>query len=229
MQIETKQFYDALRFPGLYTQESIDYHLDGIKNPYLDIIDSALGQKKSVLDVGCGSGYITNLFSQIYDQSQFTAIDFAAGADYGREFSEKHDRKNITWVKDDFLSHCFPTQFDVVICQGVFHHIKDQTTALSKLKSLCKPGGNIIFGVYHPAGKVLKRWININYFSNVLEEDQENNPFETAFTCAQVQEMFGDYELTKSYPLVTPVISDLVSFFNFRNGGLITYLFQKKH
>ena len=226
-QPSTKNFYDRIQFPGLYSQPQIDYHKSGIKNSYLKIIDSVLSTNQQVLDVGCGSGYITNLFAQIYPNSWFTAIDFAAGIDYGRAFCQQQGQDNVSWVKDDFLSHPFDRKFDVIICQGVFHHMPQQQQALDKLKTLCDPGGTIVFGVYHPFGKIIKRYFNLNYRSEVLRADQEDNPFERSYTCSQVQGMFDGYDLVDTYPTVIPVLSHVWAMVNSKNGGLTTYVFRK--
>lgn len=226
-QLETKTFYDQVQFPGPYSQRQIDYHRLGIKNSYLKIINLALDQDQSILDVGCGTGYITNLFAQIYTQSHFTAVDFADGIDYGQAFCQQQGLRNVTWIKDDFLNHHFSGQFDVIICQGVFHHIERQQQALDKLKDLCRPGGKIVFGVYHPFGKIIKKFFNIDYRSEVLRLDQEENPFEKSYTCPQVQEMFSDCDLIDVYPTTIPVLSHMMAMINSKNGGLMTYVFRK--
>jgi 2-polyprenyl-3-methyl-5-hydroxy-6-metoxy-1,4-benzoquinol methylase len=227
MQIETKKFYDQLKFPGSYTQQDIDCHLDEIKNPYIWLIDSVLCNNISVLDIGCGTGYISNFFAQKYSESNFTAIDFSDAIDIGCDFSASNNQRNITWIKQDFLQSNLDTQFDVVICQGVFHHIRDQNLALKKIKQLVRPGGIIVFGVYHPWGKIPKKFFKLNYHSEILKIDQEHNVYETSFTCREVVEMFGDrYKLISSYPCVLPVFSHLRALLNYQNGGLITYIWK---
>ena len=78
---EVKEFYDQLQFPGKYTIAGLDYHSPRIRNTYLKIIDDHLCNGISVLDVGCGTGLITNLFARRYN-SQFVCIDFANSVDY---------------------------------------------------------------------------------------------------------------------------------------------------
>jgi ubiquinone/menaquinone biosynthesis C-methylase UbiE len=228
MQVDTKEFYDRLKFPGYYSQQDITCHLVDIKNPYLWTIDQALSNGISVLDIGCGSGYISNLFAQRYPDSDFSAIDFSAALDVGKDFSKSVDQNNITWIKQDFLQYKFKTQYDVVICQGVFHHIKECEQALDKIKQLVKPGGTIVFGVYHPFGKFLKKLFKLKYHSEILRIDQEENVFETAYTCNQVADMFQDsYQLVTSYPTTLPILSHLRALINYQNGGLTTYVWKQ--
>jgi hypothetical protein len=53
-----------------------------------------------------------------------------------------------------------------------------------------RPGGKLILGVYHPWGKLVKKLFNINYKNNILYQDQECHPYETAFTISQVKKLF---------------------------------------
>lgn len=219
---EIKQFYNRIQFPGPYTEQSLGYHWPDIRNPYLKIIDSVLYNKQSVLDVGCGSGLITNLFSRRYPDSTFVAVDFADGIDFAKAFAKQNNRTNIKFVKKDFSVYTSKDQFDVVICQGVLHHMPNWEENINRLKELVKDGGTLVLGVYHPWGKLAKRYFNINYKNSILHEDQELNPFETSFTQHQVVTMCNGFTLLRSYPK-----NAITSLINYKNGGLITYVFEK--
>jgi len=59
---EIKQFYDTVTFPGLYTADDITNVEDYlIYERYLDFIEQH--DIKTILDIGCGSGYITNIIA----------------------------------------------------------------------------------------------------------------------------------------------------------------------
>lgn len=222
-----KTFYDKIQFPGPYGQAQIDYHKHAIKNPYLHIINLAIDRDQQILDVGCGTGYITNLLAQMHPDCKFTAIDFANGIDYGRAFARQQGTDNVTWIKADFLEHSFDQQYDVIVCQGVFHHMIDPDSTLQKLKDSCRPGGKIVFGVYHPFGKILKQLIDLDYASHILWEDQERNPHERSYSCGQVLGMFSDFELLDVYPTSLPILAHAMALINSKNGGLTTYVLAK--
>jgi 2-polyprenyl-3-methyl-5-hydroxy-6-metoxy-1,4-benzoquinol methylase len=181
---------------------------------------------QSVLDIGCGTGLITNLFAQRYHNSQFCAIDFSDAIDYAKHFSKQHSIRNVKFLKQDILTWKTEQTFDVVICQGVLHHIRSYTDAVERIKRLAKPGGMIIVGLYHPWGKILKKIININYGNEILRQDQEQNVYETAFSCRQSQNLFSGFELVASYPTVAPVISHVMALINSKSGGLVTYIWK---
>jgi ubiquinone/menaquinone biosynthesis C-methylase UbiE len=224
----TKEFYDQICFPGVYTQKSLQYHWPKIRNPYLAVIDSGIKTADTVLDVGCGSGLVTNLFAQKYTDKKFTALDFAAGVDYARQFSIENNIQNTNFVKISFDEFATDQKFDTVVCQGVLHHMPNWKTNINKLKDLVNSGGTLILGLYHPWGKIAKRYGNINYGNDVLQQDQEHNPYETAFSCAQTQQLLRDqFTVYNAYPSTVPAVAAIRSLFNYRNGGLVTSCWKK--
>jgi len=216
-----KNFYDRVQFPGTYEISQ----LKNIKNRYLLTIDIAMSNVSSVLDVGCGTGLIANLFAFRYPDVEFTAIDFARSIEFGKKFASNNQIKNVNFVRQDFLEFNTSQKYDVVICQGVLHHIPNRVDALAKLKQLTNK--TLVLGIYHPWGKWAKKWFNINYQNEILRQDQEEHPYETAFTCQQVIDMLPEFELRCSYPTNINILSHLNSLFNYRNGGLITYVFRR--
>lgn len=223
--IDIKNFYNKNQFPGHYTAQGLLYHNEQIKNPYLKIINQYLQSNNQVLDVGCGTGLISNLFATKYPTAQFTSVDFSDGIDYAKDYAKTNNIKNVKYLKKDFLEFKVSTQYDVVICQGVLHHIPEYNKAIEKIKLLIKPSGILILGLYHPGGKILKKMFNLDYKNKILKVDQELVPYETSFLCGKVKQMFNEYKLINSYPQITPLTA-IKSIFNYRNGGLITYVFK---
>ena len=170
--MEIQQFYNQNQFPGMYTIEDFNNYGDDIENPYLNIIDKHLGDDITVLDAGCGTGLITNLFAYRRPTNKFVAVDFADSIDYARQFSKTNNINNTKFIKQNLLEHTSKKQFDVVICQGGLHHIPDWHTAFNQLKTLVKPNGKLILGLYHPWGKIFKKFLKIDYKNNVLYKDQ---------------------------------------------------------
>jgi SAM-dependent methyltransferase len=223
-----RDFYNQIQFPGHYSQDSLKLQSEYVTNPYLKIIDRHLLNELSVLDVGCGTGLISNLFALRYPGSHFTGVDFANSVDYARDFSKLNIIKNTVFVKQNFLDFEATQQYNRVICQGVLHHIPEAELAINKLKNLVAPGGLLMLGLYHPWGKLLKKYTNINYRNTTLFQDQEQNPYETSYTVKQVQNLFNEFEFVDVYPKALNMFVALPSLFNYRNGGLVTYILEKK-
>lgn len=224
-----KKFYDDLKFPGYYTMPGLDYHFPVIRNSYLRIIDNYLTNNMSVIDVGCGTGLITNLFAKKYPNSQFVGVDFANGIDYAAQFAKNHHITNTQFIKEDFLKYKPKIQYDLVICQGVLHHIPDYHTAAENLKLLLRPGGILLLGLYHPWGKLAKKIIKVDYKNEMLQQDQEHNPYEITFTLQQVRSLLFPLNLEKAYPSSINIMLCLNALINQRNGGLTVYVLEKSN
>lgn len=222
-----KQFYSDLNFPGRYSFDDIKfYEIEGIYNLYLKEIDKNLTDGIDVLDVGCGTGLVSNLFATRYN-SNFTAVDFSNSIDYAKDFAKKYNINNVNWIKEDFLEFESKKQFDVIICCGVLHHIPKYEFALEKMKTLLKPNGKLLLALYNPWGKILKRFVRLKYHNSILYNDQENNPYELSFDYNKVLSMCNDLKFCSIQPSWNNKLVNLHAFFNSHNGGLALYVFEK--
>jgi 2-polyprenyl-3-methyl-5-hydroxy-6-metoxy-1,4-benzoquinol methylase len=222
-----KKFYDLNQFPGPYTINDLSAYGTPIENKYLSLIEKYIGPNQLVLDAGCGTGLISNLFALRHPSSQFVGVDFANSIDHADKFALTNNIKNIKFIKKDLLTYSTNKKFDVVICQGVLHHIVDYKTVLNNLLNLIAPGGRMILGLYHPGGKWLKKIMKLNYNSEILYKDQELNPMELSFTKKQLKELVPNWKIVSASPnflgsLYIPAV------FNSSNGGLIVYVLEAK-
>jgi SAM-dependent methyltransferase len=220
-----KAFYSNLKFPGPYTIEDLEFYDTTVCNKYLAIFDKHTAGASTVLDVGCGSGFIVNFLARRYPNIQFHAIDFGDGIDYAIQFSKTHKIKNIKYVKEDFLDWDTPVVYDTVICTGVLHHIPKYKVALEKLKTLVKD--KLILGVYNPYGKLLKNFLKVKYNNSILYSDQEECPFELAFKHKDVKMMLNNFSLETVHPSYNNFGVDFNNLFNYKNGGLTVYVFKR--
>jgi len=222
---DVKDFYSRLKFPGQYTIDHIREYASEIVNPYLQIIDKHLKNDINIADIGCGSGYICNLFATRYT-SKLYALDFSDAIDFAKNFADKHRIHNISFAKKDLFDIDQDTIYDVVICQGVLHHIPEYKKAVKIIKKIT--GKKLILSVYHPSGKFLKKFISIDYRSNILKADQEDVPYETSFSKNKILSMFHEFKLIECYPAF-PTLNFLCNpISHSRNGGLVTYVLEKQ-
>jgi SAM-dependent methyltransferase len=221
---EVKDFYSTLKFPGVYSLDSLKFYDDNLVNRYLKIYDDSISKASSVLDIGCGSGFIVNFLARRHPNIKFDAIDFSDAIDYAREFSNNNSINNITYIKEDFLDWIPLQSYDVVICNGVLHHIPQYTTALQKLQSLTN--SKVVIGIYNSYGKLFKNIFPVKYTNDVLYVDQEQCPFEVSFTDKQFKTMFNNFELLNVVPGYKNHFVDFYNLVNFANGGLTVYEFN---
>ena len=81
--------------------------------------------------------------------------------------------------------------------------------------------------MYNTNGKLLKRIFDIKYHSVILEEDQENNPFELSFRHQCILKMCNDLEFNLVSPSWHNNFVNFLALFNSENGGLTLYVFTK--
>ncbi len=213
---DIKAFYDKNNFPGKYSANDLLEYYNG--NRYLNFIQQYISGRFTVLDAGCGTGFTTNYFARKNTDLTFTGIDFAESITWAEKISSELQLRNTNYIKADLNDFESDTKYNVVLCQGVLHHIPAYNKVLKKLQGMVNSNGLFIIGLYHPWGKMLQRLLPTQYQSNVLEEDQEKNPFELSFTKKEVVKMFKGYTLIDSHPS---------ALMNWRNGGLTVYVFRK--
>jgi SAM-dependent methyltransferase len=223
---EIQKFYSNIQFPGPYTRESLSYYDIKIKNPYIFLINQHTGKGLKVLDIGCGTGLISNILALKNPKTNILGIDFSDSIHYAQWFANDQNITNVAFKKSDILDFNSAEKFDLIICQGVLHHIPELDACIKKIKSLLAPGGKLLLGVYHPWGKIIKKISKVNYKNHILYQDQECNPFEISFSPGQIRKLFTGFTVQYGYPAWAVAIR---SFFNFRNGGLVLYVLTKEY
>lgn len=222
-----KKFYDSNPFPGPYTIKSIqDYNV--AQNRYVNAIDSILTDGQQVLDVGCGTGLLTNIFALRYPGSSFTGIDFSTAATYAKQFSQENKIKNSHFVKKDFLDYQTTRKYDILIAQSFLTHVSDQIRAIEKLQELVNDGGKIILGVYDPVGKMMQKLFSPRYRNQRLQLDQESNPYDVCHSMRDIERLFPNFGVKRMVPGIANCLFFLYNVVYRSNGGLTLYLLQNE-
>lgn len=218
-----KLFYGKLKFPGLYTLSDLKFYDDAVTNKYLKKFDDEIKNAKNVLDVGCGSGFIVNFLARKNPDVNFDALDFSESIEFAKAFAKVNKINNVNFIKDDFLTYKFTKKYDVIICNGVIHHIPKYKEAIIKLFELSQTNGKLVIGVYNKYGKVAKKFVKVNYMTEVLRMDQECVPYEMAWTDKEFTSLLPDAKVETVMPSIKNYCVDLCNMFNYKNGGLTIY------
>jgi 2-polyprenyl-3-methyl-5-hydroxy-6-metoxy-1,4-benzoquinol methylase len=112
---------------SVQSKEIINWH----KNYIEKFISNQFGEyKPRVLDIGCCSGYLTNLFCDFSSE--------VVGVDYNEGFisNAKSNYSNPKFVKADIYNlQKIDGLFDLIVCFGVLQNISDLELALKSIKS----------------------------------------------------------------------------------------------
>jgi SAM-dependent methyltransferase len=123
----------------------IDLYLGKINREYLELLHKYCGTGKSILDVGCGAGYMSLELAR--NGYHVDAIDIS-----DRCIEEARAVLASNPYQEGFGSlryHVMPLQeasggYDVVLFSVSLHHMTDLDGALLKARELLKPGGHLL-------------------------------------------------------------------------------------
>ena len=106
--------------------------------------DKYIKPNLSILDIGCGTGRLYQIFAKFQDSIDYIGLDQSAGqlAQSKKEFpNNKYVQAEMTKLPLEDAS------FDLVFCIATLHHLPDEETrrqALSEMKRILKPGGRVL-------------------------------------------------------------------------------------
>lgn len=81
-----------------------------------------------ILDIGAGTGLLSHLILNRFDNAQFTLIDISA--DMLSQARERFgDNDNFTYIEADYSSYSFTKPYDIVVSSLSIHHLTDEEKA----------------------------------------------------------------------------------------------------
>jgi SAM-dependent methyltransferase len=121
---------------------------------------------KRVLDAGCGPG----LYSEelLFRGAELVALDGSAAM---VELARKRLGSRARVIHAD-LADPLPfaeSEFDLVVCALVIHHLEDREACLRELFRVLRPGGRLVVSTQHPTADWLRK--GGSYFETREEED----------------------------------------------------------
>ncbi|HEW97065.1 MAG TPA: bifunctional 2-polyprenyl-6-hydroxyphenol methylase/3-demethylubiquinol 3-O-methyltransferase UbiG [Beggiatoa sp.] len=113
----------------------------------LDYIDKRVGglADKSVLDVGCGGGILSESMAQ--RGAKVTGIDMGEGPLSVAKLHLYESGLNVDYQRTtaEQLATERPDSFDIVTCMEMLEHVPDPASVIWACHNLVKPGGQIFF------------------------------------------------------------------------------------
>ena len=245
--LETKKvtdFYKITPFPNYKDDDDKQSILKkGNKNFLARQFKKFIGFNKKVLEVGCGTGQLSNYFA-IGTNNEIVAFDpTIESLNLAKKFSNKNNINNLKFVNSDIFDDVLSDEyFDFIWCNGVLHHTKDPYKAFQITCERLKKKGYILVGLYNRIGRIrtlIRKYLSKIFGSKFIEcfdptlrnlklsdnekkswiNDQYFHPIESLHTLDEVLNWFdnNNIDYINSIPLA--------DFENLKNN---TNFFEKK-
>jgi SAM-dependent methyltransferase len=164
-----------------------------------------------ILDAGCGTG--RNLKPLFLAGSTAVAIDFSHRM---LQVARRQQENSPVALADLQASLPFGSRsFDAVLCALIGEHLSDLRVVFDEFYRILKPGGRLVFSVYHP--EMSAAGIEANFERGGIEyrlgaihhsvAEHLRLLQEARFEGIQVHEFSGDEELVESVPAAAKYLS----------------------
>ncbi|MGO9392626.1 class I SAM-dependent methyltransferase, partial [Rhodoblastus sp.] len=107
---------------------------------------------KTILDLGCGAGHVTDVARQIWPEAKITGLDAAPGM--LKTFRDKFP--GLTTLCADAANLDTIGTFDLILSSMMLHWLPEPTAAVAKWRQLLAPGGKLNVAV--PVEGSLVEW-----------------------------------------------------------------------
>ena len=127
------------------------------------LLDEHIPVGSLVLEVGCGTGQLTNFLGLSWKRKVFGADMCLNSLRLAKEFRDRFSINHAAFLQMNLFRPGFrENTFDVVICSGVLPHTGDPLGGFRSVARLVKPGGVILIGLYNKIGGLpsdFRRWM----------------------------------------------------------------------
>lgn len=149
-----KAFYERNPFPNYEASENSSDLVRKARSGILArLLDEQIPLNIRVLEVGCGTGQLSN-FLGISPRTVFGTDICLNSLNIADEFRARNNLDRVGFYQMDLFKPAFKSEsFPLVICSGVLHHTSDPGEGFDTIARLVKKGGYIIIGLYNKFGR----------------------------------------------------------------------------
>lgn len=143
------------------------HEINPLRLEYLNQLSPIAG--KTVLDVGCGGGILSESMAQL--GAQVTGIDLGERALQVAKLHLLETGQHVDYIEQsvESLAEQRPASFDVVTCMEMLEHVPDPHSIVRACATLLKPGGSLYFSTLNRNPKsYLLAIIGAEYVLNML-------------------------------------------------------------
>lgn len=151
-----KTFYEENPFPNYDDLDSRQSLIEKARRGiFARLLDEQIPKAARVLEVGCGTGQLSNFLGMHWDRQVFGVDICLNSLQLAKAFSDKARITNAAFLQMNLFKPAFCAGvFDIVIANGVLHHTGDPVRGFLSISRLVKPGGCIIIGLYNKIGRL---------------------------------------------------------------------------
>ncbi|MBO6792287.1 MAG: class I SAM-dependent methyltransferase [Balneolaceae bacterium] len=169
--------YDFTRWSFLFGRSSLMHHFP------------LLADNASILDLGCGTGAITEVLCYSYPESEIIGLDASS---HMLERAKSRNLQNVSWIHQPYQSNSFDNgQFDLITASYSLTMMNDIEQVLHAIKMHLKPDGKLVVVDFDSTPfPQFSKWMKRN---RVNFDVQLFNKLEKGFaaTSIQTQSAFG--------------------------------------
>ncbi len=151
-----KAFYETNPFPNyddLDSRQSLA--TKARRGVFARLLDEQIPADSLVLEVGCGTGQLTNFLGMAWNRTVFGSDLCLNSLRLANGFRDHYAIGNARFLQMNLFRPAFTRgSFDLVVSNGVLHHTGDPVGAFASISGLVKPGGHIIVGLYNKIGRL---------------------------------------------------------------------------
>ncbi|MFS1515002.1 malonyl-ACP O-methyltransferase BioC [Bacillus sp. SCS-151] len=144
------------------------------------------GDRLNILEIGCGTGYLTNLIYTNFPHAKITAVDLAPGM---IDIAKKRlNGKAVTFLCADIEDIEMLEGYDIIISNATFQWLNNLPLMLTKLRKALNKGGVISFSTF---GNLTFRELHSSYDSakQVLNLQMETAPGQSFLTMLELSNL----------------------------------------
>ncbi len=141
---------------------------NAVRNPWiLNTVESLLGKKTSILDIGCGGGLLTNCLAKA--GHTVTGVDLSPSS---LSIAKQYDKTgSVTYLQADATR--IPLEggcFDVVCAMDLLEHVENPSLVIQEASRLLKKGGLFFFHTFN------RNWLSYLLVIKGVEWFVKNTP-----------------------------------------------------
>jgi SAM-dependent methyltransferase len=151
-----KAFYETNPFPNYDDLDSrASLAVKARRGVFARLLDEQIPADSLVLEVGCGTGQLTNFLGLAWNRTVFGSDLCLNSLRLAKDFRNRYAIENAGFLQMNLFRPAFAAgSFDLVVSNGVLHHTGDPVGAFASISRLVKPGGHIIVGLYNKIGRL---------------------------------------------------------------------------